>query len=104
MGSSESRQPQTPSPAEKMAASTWIDPRSPSQNVQRTPLRLEETNDDPRSPTQNVIRTPIFVSERSKVVNGMRDVRQALNYENEHCKTSSRNEVKEKLPLADRNN
>ena len=87
-----------------------MDPRSPSQDVKRTPIKLEASSDDPRSPTQNVPRTPIqlYTSETgSGNINGntnvIRDVRQVLNYENEPRKLSHEKESRERMPLVERN-
>ena len=46
------------------------DPRSPSDNVTRTPLQLEDSVHhlhDPRSPSENVQRTPIVTRKKSIV-------------------------------------
>ena len=81
-----------------------LDPRSPSQNVDRTPLKLAASSEDPRSPTKNVLRTPIQIYSVQTKAKG--DVRQVLNYENEQCSKASpdkeANKI-EKSPLTERN-
>ena len=55
------------------------DPRSPSKEFERTPLRVLDTKlvSDPRSPSGIIQRTPIQMTSKQK-----RDtVRQTLNYE-----------------------
>ena len=107
MGSTESRvgseqQAHTPQQAKGNYPSV-LDPRSPSQNVDRTPLKLAASNEDPRSPTKNVLRTPIQIYSVQTKANG--DVRQVLNYENEQRKASPDKEANklQKIPLTERN-
>ena len=109
MGGTESRvgseqQTHTPQQA-KDNYSSVLDPRSPSQNVDRTPLKLKlpASNEDPRSPSKNVLRTPIQIQGVQTKANC--DVRQILNYENEQCKANPDKEANklEKLPLTERN-
>ncbi|CBY15195.1 unnamed protein product [Oikopleura dioica] len=54
----------------KADASDAFDPRSPSHNVSRTPLKAEEGHvdilSDPRSPLQEINRTPLAVKENEK--------------------------------------
>jgi hypothetical protein len=66
-------------------------------------LKLPASNEDPRSPTNNVLRTPIQIHGVQTKANC--DVRQVLNYENEQCKASFDKEANmlEKLPLTERN-
>ena len=59
------------------------DPRSPTKNVMRTPLKVENSIQqgiDPRSPSCCINRTPIQISksEDKREVSG---VRMVLNYE-----------------------
>lgn len=101
MGTTESREQQARTPQQmKQNWPSVLDPRSPSQNVDRTPLKVAAPNEDPRSPTKHVLRTPIQICSVQTKANG--DVRQVLSYENEQCKTSPE-EANERLPLAERN-
>lgn len=70
---------------------TSNDPRSPSQGVSRTPLRLETSsqtitekhhqNTDPRSPSGCIDRTPIQICNSGTQKDTAR-VKVVLNYEN----------------------
>ena len=83
MGASESKEDNWASPAGKapiMAGSKW-DPRSPSDNVKRTPIRGKQTSWDPRSPSNDVNRTPLQLQKSGLALED--DVRVALSYEND---------------------
>ena len=43
-------------------ASGCGDPRSPSAEFNRTPLKLQQIPSDPRSPSRGLVRTPITTS------------------------------------------
>ena len=69
---------------------TGQDPRSPSQDVSRTPIRIEQSKStgvvreeqfDPRSPSNYIDRTPIQINTTQKVKKAS-DVKVALDYEN----------------------
>ena len=105
MGSSESQftdDARTPQQENRIGVSK-LDPRSPSQNVKRTPMKLVAPSDDPRSPTQNVLRTPIQRSSAKTGDNLECDVRQVLKYDNEQCEVSRQREPHERMPLMERN-
>ena len=60
------------------------DPRSPSKDVSRTPLRIgsngkQQQRIDPRSPSGYIDRTPIQISDVHK---DKAEVKVSLNYEN----------------------
>ena len=86
------------------------DPRSPSKDVRRTPVRNSQvTIDDPRSPSNRIDRTPIQVGGKStSIPSGRReDARNELSYENdgEQCfsgKKLFRTEI-DRMPLVPRN-
>ena len=102
MGSSESRVVDgaaTPQQKNQPPTTNSLqDPRSPSENVNRTPMKVERSSFDPRSPSQNVNRTPLQISnsEMSRA-NGKCDVRQVLNYSPEKL-------AHERMPLVEKNN
>lgn len=68
-----------------------IDPRSPSNEINRTPLQAEDCRDknvvvmcDPRSPTYCIERTPLAVQQNLKqstpVTNNERAIKKQLDY------------------------
>lgn len=66
---------------------TTQDPRSPSKEISRTPLRIDNSrknhqlNVDPRSPSGVIDRTPIQLAG-SNLLKGTSEARLPLNYEN----------------------
>ena len=51
------------SPQSERVLDAFLDPRSPSTDITRTPITVEKTPDailDPRSPTSGITRTPIY--------------------------------------------
>lgn len=81
MGATESRQTVTKEPSPK-APKVTQDPRSPSKEIDRTPLRILESQlvSDPRSPSGDIHRTPIQLM--AKLNSRDKDaVRQTLKYE-----------------------
>ena len=100
-------EPLTPQRSEGETANFKMDPRSPSQNVKRTPMKVVASSFDPRSPSQNVARTPIQISTSRSVSENtalMCEVKQVLNYENEPYQKSPSRDVRERVPLLDKNN
>ncbi|KAK3580051.1 hypothetical protein CHS0354_028622 [Potamilus streckersoni] len=66
MGSNNSHEQATPERRDCHARLLGIDPRSPTENINRTPIIVLKTPDDvidPRSPTCGIIRTPIILDK-----------------------------------------
>ncbi len=63
---------------------TAFDPRSPSDAIQRTPVRLSgmQLPEDPRSPSQRIDRTPLQIEQENKANTQLEAVKKTLDYDN----------------------
>ena len=74
---------------------TAFDPRSPSNAIQRTPMRESAVPEDPRSPSEQIDRTPLHLEqENTKEKKKLGTVKKILDYDNMD---------NSKMPLASRN-
>ena len=59
-------------PAHVRTVEKMWDPRSPSEDIVRTPIQLDMTpgpsNVDPRSPSVGIVRTPIFYGTKEQII------------------------------------
>ena len=46
----------------------YKDPRSPSAEIKRTPLRQQQSSFDPRSPSRDLQRTPLCITDYNSYV------------------------------------
>lgn len=60
---------------------TAFDPRSPSNAIQRTPMRESAVPEDPRSPSEQIDRTPLQLEENKKDKK-LNTIKKVLDYDN----------------------
>ena len=59
------------------------DPRSPSNQIKRTPMRVTtlQMTEDPRSPSQQIQRTPLHLEKENSEGKDLDEVKKTLNYD-----------------------
>ena len=87
--------PKTPDHEQEAAIN---DPRSPSNQIKRTPMRVStlQMAEDPRSPSQQIQRTPLHIEKENSETKELDEVKKTLNYDNVHIDCS-------RVPLVNKN-
>lgn len=92
----------TPKASKEQGTVMVNDPRSPSDAIKRTPMRVLPSQIpavDPRSPSQQIYRTPLQPEQENSSEKRLDEVRVTLDYENSKVENKSQY----RSPLTDKN-